>query len=119
MLERANSNTFAPPVSIVLERANMRTRNKPIRPPLRVGEIDYNSLDEVTLLELFALYDKLGDAQNLDEVAHVIRKRAERGEMTIFEHSPTPQADNVPGCLYHWPMRLFWRQRSRWGSGKP
>jgi hypothetical protein len=97
----------------------MLDKNRPVRPPLRPGEVDYSSLDESTLLELFALYDRLGLAAELGAVSHVLRKRAERGELALFEQPPSPTADNVPGCFSIWPFKLLWRQRSRWGGGKP
>jgi len=89
----------------------MKNQNVPVRLSTRSGELDYSSMDENTLLELFALYDRLGYARELDQVAHVLRRRAERGELAIFDKPPSPIASEVPGCLKTWPLCLLWKHR--------
>jgi hypothetical protein len=92
-------------------------KNKPIPFPVSGREeVFYSLLEEEKLLELFALYDKIGFTDQLNCVAHEMRKRAERGELEIFNHSPTIVHD-VPGWLQRWPFSLLWSQK-RSGGGE-
>jgi len=91
----------------------MKNKNKPVRPSTRHGELNYSSLDEATILELFQLYDRLSLAEELDQVACEIRRRAERGELELFDRPPSPSAPGVPGIFKTWPFSLFWKQRPR------